>query len=238
MSLAVCLDLELDGDTILCAATAWTNGFMTIPQLWVEQTKTGFAPLGPKNIELLLDFLVQCKDQGMALVTWGGTNTDWRMLHKAVGDERKAQVKELAMYAVDIPLLSSAANGMMMGLTAVAQGMGLGKRPACDSQDVPNYWNSGDAKMLNDVFLHVQWDASTCAAIYNRLTFNAQFQRPLMTWMTVRGQMRSVRLQREKTQDGSYKLPRVADLILWEPPTTNFRIPEHLHPKTIIQWLL
>lgn len=238
MSSALCFDLELDGDTILCASTAWTNGVLTVPQLWSQQTRTGFTPLSDATVEQLINTLWECKQGGMQIVTWGGTGSDWKALHTAAKtEERKDQVKQLAIQAVDIPLISAAANGMMMGLTSAALGMGMGERPACDSQDVPNFWNSGDVRKQNDVLMHVYWDAQTLASIYNKLFYDAQFQRPLLTWLTSKGAPRSVRLQRRKTISNTYELPTVSDILTWEAPIANFRIPEHLHVNSMTAWL-
>jgi hypothetical protein len=237
MSVAVCFDLELDGNTILCASTVWTNGFLTVPQLWSQQTRNGFVPLNEATIDALLQSLWNWKEQGIALATWGGPGSDWRALYAAASSARKEQVKELAKYAIDIPLISAAANGMMMGLTAVAEGMGLGNRPACDSRDVPANWNSGDVRKQNDVLLHVQWDATICATLYNKLYHDAQYQRPLLTWTTVKGDSRSVRLQRSKTIAGTYALPNVDELLTWGAPIANFKIPEHLHVGAMTSWL-
>ena len=235
---AVCFDLELDGNVILCAATAWTNGLITVPQLWSQQTRSGFVPLNESTLEALIISLHGCYKQGIALVTWGGTGSDWKALYNAARLEIKPLVKEMALHSIDIPLISSAANGMMMGLTSAALGMGMGHRPACESQDVPAFWNSGDVKKQNEVLLHVQWDAGICANIYNHLYAECQVRRPMLTWITKKGETRYVRLQRVRTISGAHELPRIEDILQWGEPVCNFPIPDSLHPKTMLKWLM
>jgi len=237
MSTAVSVDLEFDGDVILCAATCWTNGFLFLPQVWCSHGPTGLVALTPNSVAALLDSLWEFHAAGVTLVTWGGTGCDWPKLRKAADASYHDKVRQMALASVDIPLISVAANGMMMGLSATAVGMGFGFRPSCDSELVPSMWNSKDAVKQHEVVQHVQWDAWVTVQIYNRLMFQVNFARPQITWVTQRSGPRSVRLQRERLPSGDWGLPNVACVLTWEEPVARFQIPEHLHPSKLTAWL-
>lgn len=240
MSVALALDLEWDGDTLLCASTAWTNGVITVPQLWTSTTRAGFVPLTETTILALLEHLWESRVSGVMLVTWGGTSTDWVALHRvAPGTVWRDRVKTMARDAVDIPLVSAAANGMMMGLVSAAVGMGLGSRPSINSEDVARQWRSGDAVAQNEVLQHVIWDAWACAQIYNRLIVNAQGNRPALVWITQKSGPRTVRLHRvrEGGDLALWTLPRTREVMTWDTPQTNFKVPEHLRASEMWKWL-
>jgi hypothetical protein len=236
MQVAVALDLEFDGDTLLCAATSWTNGTLNLTQVWVSHNSVGYDTLQPSMLHALLDQLWQYHSQGIRLVTWGGTSSDWPKLYNHAPEELKSRVRDMALGSIDIPLVSAAANGMMMSLTSTAMGMGLGARPACDSEDVPRLWNSHDASKQHDVVKHVQWDAWACAALWDKLISAAQFSRPALSWVTKRSGVRSVRLHRTGTT-GMYTLPCVRDLLSWAPPEPSFEVPLHLRVDCQTEWL-
>lgn len=233
---ALALDIEFDGDTILCAASCWSDGFVQVPQIWTTQGATKFEPLSQPMIEALVDTLWSAHAAGTTLLTWGGTGSDWVKLAKAV-PHCKDQIKEMALNSVDIPLVSAAANGMMMGLTASALGMGLGSRPACDSAEVPALWASGNAVQQFEVVQHVKWDAWATLELFHRLMLQAPSSRPQLTWITQRSGPRAVRLRRSHSPSGDYELPRVKELLTWEAPKTTFPIPDHLKAEHALQWL-
>jgi len=237
MTSALAFDIELDGDTILCASSAWTNGFLTIPNTWTSHNKDGFVPLEPETLCAFIMSLWKAHSDGVVLVTWGGTGSDWKILSAAYPDHAD-KIRQMALAAVDIPLISAASNGMMMGLTATAVGMGLGTRPSCDSEDVPKLWKTGEASKQNEVVNHVKWDAWACATIYSRLYILSQFGRPQLTWMTMRSGQRSVRLQRSaEKKNGFYYLPTVSEILTWDKPIANFSIPDHLSSDKMLEWL-
>jgi len=237
MSTAVSVDLEFDGDVILCAATCWTNGFLFLPQVWCSHGPSELVPLTPATLQALLDSLWDFHVTGSTLVTWGGTGCDWPKLLKAADASYADKIRQMALASIDIPLISVAANGMMMGLSATAMGMGFGFRPSCESELVPSMWNSKDAMKQHEVVQHVQWDAWVTVQIYNRLMFQVNFARPQITWVTQRSGPRSVRLQRERLPSGDWGLPSVSCLLTWDEPVAKFQIPEHLHPSKLTAWL-
>lgn len=235
MSVAVALDLEFDGDVLLCGATSWTNGTLNLTQLWVSHNAKGYNPLPESTVDALIQQLWQYHTEGITLVTWGGTSSDWIKLYAHAKAEMKDRVRDMALASIDIPLVSAAANGMMMSLTSTAMGMGLGARPACDSEDVPRLWNSQDPTKQHDVVKHVQWDAWACAALWDKLYAAAQFSRPSLSWVTKRSGVRSVRLHR--IGGPVYTLPCVRALLKWAPPETLFEVPLHLRVDTQTSWL-
>lgn len=238
MKSAVGIDIEFDGDVILCAATCWTNGLISVPQIWCTQTKTSFEPLSKVFLEAFFESLWKYHEAGVVLLTWGGTGSDWPKLLKALGSDYEKKIKEMALASVDIPLVSVAANGMMMGLTSTALGMGLGNRPFCESEQVPSLWKSQNVIYQNEVVQHVQWDAWATTQIYNKLMFQIDYVRPQLSWMTQRSGLRSVRLQRHKDETTQmYTLPTVSQILNWSEPNAKFSIPDHLHPTKLTEWL-
>jgi hypothetical protein len=237
-SVAVALDLEFEGDKILCAATSWTNGTINVPQLWVSHNASGYEPLNDFMIDALIQQLWTHHQQGITLVTWGGTSSDWLKLWRyAKTPEIRKCILEMAHASVDIPLVSAAATGMMMSLTSTAMGMGLGARPACDSEDVPRLWNTHDPAKQNEVVNHVKWDAWACAALWDKLIAQAQFSRPQLSWVTKKSGLRSVRLHRVQNAGLVWVLPKVEEVLKWDKPKPQFTIPEHLLTERLTSWL-
>ena len=234
--MTLALDLEWDSSTILCAATAWIDdSFAPTPQLWALPCAQKFVPLSPTLIDALIDTLYAAFKGGTRIVTWGGTGTDWKALLKA-SPHKEDMIKELARGSIDIPLVSVAHNGMMQSLVSTAYAMGLVQRSGCDlSADVPKLWAGGIQSQMQ-VLDHVQWDAWATAQIFHRLHLAAQYGRPQLTWSTQRSGLRSVRLQRVKTEKG-WSLPSVSDVMTWPVPVCKFSIPDHLHPLQFTSWL-
>jgi hypothetical protein len=204
----------------------------------VSHNAKGYEPLNEFMIDALIQQLWTYHVQGICLVTWGGTSSDWLKLWKyAKTAEARRCIVEMALASYDIPLVSAAATGMMMSLTSTAMGMGLGARPACDSEDVPRLWNTQDPVKQNEVVSHVKWDAWACAALWDKLIAQAQFSRPQLSWVTKKSGLRSVRLHRELNADKVYTLPRVSEVLKWETPNTQFVIPEHLRTEKLTGWL-
>jgi hypothetical protein len=189
----------------------------------------------PETLGAFIASLWKAHSDGIVLVTWGGTGSDWKALIKAA-PEHSDKIREMALASVDIPLISAASNGMMMGLAATAQGMGIGDRPSCDSEQVPKLWRTRDVAKQNEVVSHVRWDAWACAYIYSKLFMSSQFDRPQLTWVTQRSGHRSVRLQRTREGEG-FKLPTVREILTWDQPVSSFPIPDHLSSEKMMAWL-
>jgi hypothetical protein len=232
--MALSFDLEFDGDSLLCAATFWTNGFIDVPQLFVTQEGSKFTNLSSTSLEALIEVLWAAHCFGTTILTWGGTGSDWKKLTKSA-PQHADKIKEMALQSVDIPLISGASTGMMMGLNATAVGMGIGAQPFCDSIDVPSFWK-GSSQQQFVVVEHVRWDAWACAQIWNRLMQQIEHTRPQLSWMTQKSGLRSIRLRREKVDD-EWVLPRIHHIVKWEKPVTAFTVPEHLDTTKMFEWL-
>lgn len=230
--MALSFDLEFDGDSLLCAATFWTNGFIEVPQLFVTQEGDRFTNLSTTSLESLIETLWAAHCFGTVLLTWGGTGSDWKKLIVAA-PQHTDKIKEMALNSVDIPLIAAASTGMMMGLNSAAVGMGLGPQPSCESIDVPSFWKGGAQKQFM-VVDHVRWDAWACAQIFQKLMLHDH--RPQLSWMTQKSGLRSIRLRREKILE-TWGLPRVYHILKWEKPVTAFTVPDHLDPEKMYEWL-
>lgn len=234
---ALSFDLELDDDKILCASTyLYSNNFIYVPQLFVTQKENGFTYLSDLSIDSLIESLWIAHSFGTTILTWGGTGSDWPKLLKAA-PRHEAKIREMALQSVDIPLICAASTGMMMGLSATADGMNMGSRPNCESDQVPIFWKSNDPIKQFEVIQHVQWDAWACLQIWLKMMYQIQQIRPMIYWITKKNGRRSLRLKRQKSVDNKWELPRVKNVIEWETPVTVFDIPKHLEAKSMTQWL-
>ncbi len=232
---ALAVDLEWDGDTILCASTCFIMyDFFPPPQVWVNATGNGYIPMTSSLLDALIEFLWMSYKSGTTIITWGGTGSDFKALANA-SPKHAQKCKEMALKNVDIPFLSVCQSGMMQSLVSVAHAYGMVPRISCASSDVPKMWKLGIIAQA-DVLSHVQWDSWACAQIYHKLLLASQLNRPQLSWSTQRSGIRSIRLPREKTETG-YRLPTVEEALLLPTPVSGFTIPEHLRPTTLTLWM-
>lgn len=239
----VAYDLEMDGDTILCGAT-WTshaNGAVE-SSLWTSKhPRTGaYVALEMAQIVELLQYLAHMSALGYVIVTWGGSASDWRVLYAAVPPTIKPMAVLLALHHVDIPMISCASSGMIMGLSAATAGMEIPTGHANNkifSGVVPVFWKSGELAMQLSVIQHVVADAMHTSEIYRALWAQAQSINPVLTWITQRQQRRSVRLRRSRSFHGAPCLPTLQECLSWPRPTTAFAIPRHLQRDVLVEWL-
>ena len=190
------------------------------------------------DIEALVTYLQQCSAQGAVLVTWGGTASDWKILHGAVPQEMRQVVVQLAREHVDIPLAACATSGMMMGLSATCQGMHIGGGArGVESAAVPAFWSSRELPLQYLVLQHVAEDAYNTGSIYLALFTQAQLVAPVLTWITQRKRSRSIALPRCLGAQGGYRLPRVQECMTWDAPHTEFTVPEMFKHGNQAAWL-
>jgi len=232
---ALAVDLEWDGETILCASTCFImHDFFPAPQVWVNATGDGYIPMTTSLLEALIEFLWMSHKSGTTIVTWGGTGSDFKALATAC-PKHFNKCKEMALKSIDIPFLSVCQSGMMQSLVSTAHANGMVPRISCASSDVPKMWKLGIIAQA-DVLSHVQWDSWACAQIYHKLLLSSQLSRPQLSWSTQRSGIRTIRLPREKVGD-FYRLPTVEEALLLPTPISGFTIPEHLQPKTLTAWM-
>ena len=232
----VAFDLEMDGPHVLCAAT-WARMAEQDdgqPRLWTRVDAQGkYGELTESDLGQFLEFLEQAARQGATLVSWGGTCSDWKVLHDSMSSEGwRRRVQALAGAHVDIPLIACASSGMMMGLEAARHGMQIGAfHRTLESAAVPGFWRSRELPLQNLVLQHVAEDAFHTAAIYSALLARTT---PTLTWITQRRRLRSLTLQRSVRGPG---LPCVQECLTWAPPRTDFPIPPHFEVLSQTAWL-
>lgn len=236
----VAFDLELDGDVILCAAT-WkyaTGESAGHSRLWARQEgDTHYSSLRASDVEELVLYLQQSSAEGATLVTWGGTASDWKILHCAVSSALKPTVMKLAREHVDIPLAACATSGMMMGLSATCQGMSIGTGArSLASAAVPAFWTSRALPLQFMVLQHVAEDAFLTGSIFLALHSQAQHESPALTWITQRRRSRSIALARCQASQG-FRLPTVQECTSWAAPHTEFQVPEMFKLENQAAWL-
>lgn len=239
----IAFDLEMDGPQVLCAAT-WSRGACAdgageaaeeAPRLWTRTDAQGkYAALRESDLLELIDFFEGAVQRGVALVSWGGTSSDWRVLHDSFSSaELKERIKALAKAHVDIPLIACASSGMMMGLEAARQGMQIGAlHRTLESAAVPGFWRSRELPLQTLVLQHVAEDAFHTAAIYAALLARAV---PTLTWVTRRRKLRTLTLQSSSQSPST--LPSVAECLTWSPPRTDFPIPPQFEVLAQTAWL-
>jgi hypothetical protein len=250
----VAFDLEMDGPQVLCAAT-WSRGVPSAPEqqhddehsrLWTRTDEQGkYVALEECDLVKLVEFLEGAASRGAALVSWGGTSSDWRVLHDRFSSaELKQRIKALTKAHVDIPLIACAASGMMMGLEASRQGMQIGAAlRTLESAAVPGFWRSRELPLQTLVLQHVAEEAFHTAAIYSALLARGRAGAlPTLTWVTRRRKLRSLTLQLSANFSGSSgssssTLPSVSECLTWAPPRTDFPIPPQFEVLAQTAWL-
>jgi hypothetical protein len=106
------------------------------------------------------------------------------VLYAAVPPTIKPMAVLLALHHVDIPMISCASSGMIMGLSAATAGMDIPTGQASNkisSGVVPVFWKSGELAMQLSVIQHVVADAMHTSEIYRALWAQAQSINPVLT---------------------------------------------------------
>jgi hypothetical protein len=149
---------------ILCGAAHGWDGYRPFRVAWSPAASADC--LAPEQVDDIVAYLHGKFKRRFVLVTWGGTATDWRVL--AQRSSAPELCKSLARRSVDVPLISAACLGVMMGLknarldsSPPAAGAG-GSSSKRDSSAVPDLWRSSRA----DVIRHVAEDARVTAQVY------------------------------------------------------------------------
>jgi len=238
----VAFDLEMDGPQVLCAAT-WTRLASHAagqvdgqPRLWTRTDSDGkYAELCEADLLCFLEYLEDAAQQGATLVSWGGTCSDWKVLHDSfTSEDHKRRVQALARAHVDIPLIACASSGMMMGLEAARHGMQIGSFfRTLESAAVPGFWRSRELPLQNLVLQHVAEDAFHTAAIYTALMARPT---PTLSWITLRRKLRSLTLTLSRAS-ATPALPSVAECMTWSAPLADFPIPPQFRVATQTAWL-
>lgn len=135
------------------------------------RTFRSLAPL-PMSTSKIMSFahhLLSLHEQGYAIVSWGGTASDFRMLCGKLEayPELVRDLKRLCMSHVDIPIAILAQHGMMVGLESVAKACFRDKRDGKEesSKDLAEIWKQGGRQSLK-VLRHVEEDALLTGRVF------------------------------------------------------------------------
>lgn len=141
------------------------------------------SPMPYDVVRQVVDALYEYTHTHWSVVTWGGTASDFRVLHAQClrhGDFRRARmVRTITLRHYDVPLCTASTSGHMMGLSAVCQAMGvpLDKKPG-DSRDIASHWLADP----DHVIRHVLADAWSTVRVFD--VSSNQFPEPRIHWVT------------------------------------------------------
>ena len=206
---------------IACASIMSTGDIF--PQVWYEFQPTTLEPgpfLSESTVRAFIATLVEKKNSGHTIVTWGGSSSDFKLLAK---ESRQDQlVRSLALDSIDIPMCACMAIGTMMGLNAASSALGLNLKESGSSKDVPEIWKLPGRR--HEVIQHVSNDAFATMAVLDSLVRTSQ-----LNWITQRGQLRTWHLQ---------GLWTVRDCLAKELPVMPYTILPQFNAKILARWLL
>jgi hypothetical protein len=179
------------------------------------------------TLEAFVDEL-QRRAQTHTIVTWGGSASDFKMLHREC-PTRSDIIKQLALQSVDIPMCSCMAIGTMMGLNAACAGIGFTIKDSEDSKMVPDLWRrtGNDAETLErryKVLQHVSNDAFGTMQVLQHSE-----QTNTLPWITKRNQL--------KTWNNVVFLS-VGECLKKELPSVGFPIAPTQNAKLMARWLV
>jgi hypothetical protein len=172
-------DLHIACASVLSTGESW-------PQIWYEASSTEEPGDYMSEVTLVafLDFLKVRVDAGYKLATWGGSNSDWRILFRECGSQQQALVKELALNSIDIPMCSCMSIGVMMGLNAACMSLGFTLKDSDASANVPDLWTNPQGRQK--VLQHVSNDSyATLLVLKHAETTNT------LTWISQKGHLKT-----------------------------------------------
>lgn len=144
----------------------------------------------PEDVAGFFDTLSRYRySSGYVVVTWGGTASDFRVLHslfRRFGDDARANaVLGLALDHIDIPLCTVTTSGHMMGLASVCKGMMIPMEKGADSSRlIPTMWTRNPEMVLR----HVLNDAWATLRVFD--IARNQHPIPNIRWITRRENLR------------------------------------------------
>ena len=192
------------------------------PQVWYEKVTCGTDEIGDHMSESTLsdfvDELIRRTSNGHAIVTWGGSATDWRMLHKEC-PQRSDSIKSLALNSIDIPMCSCVTIGMMMGLNSACRALGYDLKADASSHDMPRLWLENRPKVLQ----HVSNDSFATMVVLKQAEITG-----MLPWLTSKGTIKV----------WNAKFLTVSDCLKMDLPVVPFKILPHFNAKLLARWLL
>jgi hypothetical protein len=178
---------------ILCGSVAviHANGRSLMTNYWTRPTRASATtpPMADGDVFAMVDSLLDYFRRGYTVVTWGGTASDFRVLHahclRAGDRSRAAAVRALASDHVDIPLCTVASSGHMMGLSAACHAMSVPlEKGDDDSRTVGLMWVRNPERVIR----HCMNDAWATMRVYD--IARNQFPVPKLWWVTRKGHVR------------------------------------------------
>jgi len=171
---------------ISCAATTESDGPEELYNLWhgSEQHSGMLAPqMSPALCRRLVSYFVTRQKDGYRIVTVNGLGFDFDILAEECQDDSAAETcRQLALGHTDIGFAMFCQKGFMVGLSAMAKGLGVaGKTEGMSGALAPSMW-AESRESQEKVLEYVQQDVRATANIYDALLATRR-----MYWTTKRG---------------------------------------------------
>jgi len=203
---------------IACASIFSTGD--TFPQVWYEDNSELY--LSETTLVAFIQTLQQLESQGHTIVTWGGSSSDWKLLHKEC-PSLQTEIISMALRSVDIPMCSCMAIGTMMGLSSAAEAIGFKFKEESDSKEVPALWRSQNSEDKLKVLQHVSNDSYATMQVLLR-----SLEKKILPWI-------SKKLEVKYWYNVEYCT--VSECLQKELPKVPFPILSHQNPKLLARWL-
>jgi hypothetical protein len=172
---------------ISCAATLTDegNGERQM-RTWygAEQENDLYQPqMSPHACRVMLGHLVHMQSRGYRIVTVNGLGFDFDVLaEECKSDSAARECRRLALRHIDIGFAMFCQKGFMVGLSAMAKGLGVaGKTEGMSGALAPSMW-AESRESQEKVLEYVQQDVRATADIYDALLATRR-----MYWTTKRG---------------------------------------------------
>lgn len=203
---------------ISCASTLISTE--SIPNVWYDTDSVGNIQnhLSTQTVNKLFEYLLSFQNNGYAIVTWGGTASDFKVLSKKVDIHYVPYVIQMCLDHYDIPFSSGTYTGMMMGLSAAAKGMGLQDKEFLSS-GIPDLWKTDK----NSVLRHVSNDSYMTCELAKHILVKGS-----MPWITSKGHYKMWNPAILNTVRNCLQLPV---------PKVKFEIQNTMNPKWLSKWI-
>jgi hypothetical protein len=211
--------LHISCASIITTGSSW-------PQVWYERPTIGEIPsdfMSRGTLGAFVDALQELVNSGFVIVTWGGSASDWKMLAKEVPD-RAAEIIEMTLQSVDVPMCTCMSIGMMMGLNAACRALGFSLKDSTASENVPELWNKKTAEARSEVLQHVSNDSYATLMVVKHAETSGT-----LAWISKKGQY--------KTWSPVHFLT-VKTCLSRELPNVPFPIGPSHNAKILARWLL
>jgi len=135
--------------------------------LWYSKNADGSPALNitQQRAFELLEYLAHMQDVGYMVCAWNGLGFDMRWIGHNAGDMRMAAMVARRIYDPMFQFFNQ--RGFPVGLAAVAEGMGIGRKKLMSGADAPIEWRAGrhekvmdyvigDCRMTNEIVVAIQ----------------------------------------------------------------------------------